>query len=140
MVGDLERIRYNAIKRILEQNIGCGLLDFLGRLQEHSKVLSTAPNRKNWPLNLAFAIFIIVCIGGIASPNFYDASAPNTQLIVKSYIALYSGCATIMFFFLLYEFKYYDKFRAVERRFPVPAQFDILELQRYRILDERNQK
>lgn len=126
MVGDLDRIRCFAIMKIFDMHEHMELLPFLELLQSEQPVLHTSPDRSNGPLVISLAVFVGFSVIGIFSP--LATAVQTSTTIAYVYIALYSMSAAVLNFFLWYDFRYYKRFRRLEEKFPVPADFDIEDL------------
>jgi hypothetical protein len=123
MTGNLERLRAYSIKKISDKNGDIPLLEFLKTLQSEQDVLLFEPDRSNRPIKLSFIIFFVIAILGTFCPNQYI-----NDLSKNIYISIYSVSIGTMGYFLWYDFKYYEKYKILNDKYPVPENFDLSEI------------
>lgn len=120
MTGDLERIRIYAISKISERLNETPILKFLEYLESEQNVLLLTPIEKNRPLYISVAVFSIVALVGIFFPLQY-----TNGLLSNIFQSLYSVAVGTVGYFLWYDFRYYNKFKKLHDKYPVPADYEL---------------
>lgn len=123
MTGNLERIRSCSIKKIFDNNGEMPLVDFLAILEKEQNVLLFIPNRSNKPLTISFSIFCVFAAAGI----FFPSQLIN-NLMQNIYLSVYSIIIGTIGYFLWYDFRYYEKFKKLQDKYPVPPGFNLDEI------------
>lgn len=120
-VGNLNRIRSYSILQILKEHESKNILEILELLDKEANVLLYTPNEKNNTLFYSFLFFLICAL--ITSFTPYIITIIDIKDVVL--YSVFSFSVAIVSFFLWYEFKYYSKYKELEKRYPIPTNFDV---------------